>query len=229
MAIRLLSLRPMKTIRSAYSEGGLKTVILRSLKKMLLPVVRMGGLVFVECDLRKLLPEKEELPGVVAREAVVGDGKLFKNQEVFLERINAGHRCFVGIDSATGKLANYRWVATSGAYIPEIDRFIILKPGETYTFDLETLPEFRRRGIDSYMRRYIYQRLKEQGFTRVYSYVRADNFPMFRSSRRLLRPIGRVWYVQVRGFKCLVFGERRFRLPELVTSYSRGVQAAESG
>ena len=218
----------MTTIRSVYSEGGIKAVILRSLKKMMLPVVRMGSLIFVECDLRKSLPEISELSGIIAREAFADDANLFEDTQIFLRRLETGHRCFAGIDSATGKVANYRWIATSAAYIPEIDRYINLKPREVYSYDLKTVPEFRRRGIDSYTRNRTYRHLQDQGFTKVYAYVCADNFPMLRSSRLLLKPIGRVWYVQLRGSKCVVLGERRPGLPELVTSSSSAdVQIAE--
>jgi hypothetical protein len=218
----------VKTIRSVYSEGGIKTVVSRSLKKLMLPVARMGGLIFVECDLRESLLETAELSGVIAREAFTGDAKLFEDPQIFLARLKAGHRCFVGIDSATGRVANYRWISTSAGYIPEIDRYIIVKRGEVYSYDLKTIPEFRRRGIDSYTRNRTYQILREQGFSKVYAYVRADNFPMLRSSRLLLKPIGRVWYVQLRGSKCVVFGERRTGLPELIASSSSAdVQIAQ--
>jgi hypothetical protein len=217
----------MKTIRSAYREGGIKMVVLRSLKKILLPVVRIGGLIFVECDLRKL-PEIAELPGVLAREACADDANLFENPEIFLERIRAGHRCFVGIDSATGKVANYRWIATSAGHILEIDRYILLKPGEVFSYDLRTLPKFQCRGIDSYTRNRTYERLRDQGFTKVHAYIRADNVPMLRSSRLPLKPIGRVWYLQLRGSKCFVFGEGRTGLPQLAKSTSSSaVQFAE--
>jgi hypothetical protein len=202
--------------------------MMRSSKKLLLPVVRFGSLIFLECDLRKSLPEQADLPGVTTREAFAGDEKLFEYPQIFLERLSAGHRCFVGIDSATGKLANYRWLTTSAAYIPEIDRYVILKPGEVYSYDLNTLPGFRRRGIDTYARSRTYQLLGDEGHTKILAYVRGDNVPMLQSSRLLLKPIGRVWYVQRRGSRCFVFGGRGLRLPELVTSYSRsGVQFAE--
>jgi hypothetical protein len=184
----------------------------------MLPVIRVGSLIFLECDLKKPLPEKTQVHGVIAREAVVGDAALFETPQVFLERLNAGQRCFLCIDSATGRLANYRWLATSPQYIPEIERYVILEPGQAYSYDLKTLPEFRRRGIDSYTRNRAFQSLRDQGFSKIYAYMRADNFPMLESSRPLLQPIGRVWYVHPKRSKCLVFGERQNQLPELVTS-----------
>ena len=217
----------MNTIGRVYREGGIKTVILRSVKKLMLPVISAGSLIFVECDLRKPLAQKPNLPEILAREAALADAGLFENRELFLERVRAGKRCFIGIDAATGKLANYRWVATFTEYILEIDRYIVLGPGEVYSYDLRTLPEFRRRGIDNYTRHETYQRLRDQGFRKVYAYVRADNYPMRKSSRSLLKPLGRVWYVRFRGSRCFVFGAGRNGLPKLVTPCSdSGVQAA---
>src|SRR5262249_47190451 len=191
---RLLVLSTMTTIRRAYGEGGIKTVILRSVKKLTSPVISAGSLIFVECDLRKPLPQKPDLPEILFREAALNDAGWFENRELFLQRLRAGKRCFMGIDSATGKLANYRWIATFTEYIPETDRYIVLGPGEVYSYDLRTLPEFRRRGIDNFTRHETFQRLRDQGFSKVYAYVRADNYPMRKSSRSLLKPVGRVWY-----------------------------------
>jgi len=217
----------MNTIRGLYREGGIRAVIVRSVKKLMSPVISVGSLIFVECDLRKPLPREAALRGVLEREAVLADASLFENPQIFIDRLCAGKRCFIGIDSATGKLANYRWIATWSEYIPEIGRDIVLGPGEVYSYDLRTLPEFRRRGIDSYTRNRTYQRLRDQGFRKVYAYIRADNFPMRKSSRPLLKPIGRVWYLRFRGSKCFVFGDRRNGLPSLVTTCSdAGIQAA---
>ncbi len=217
----------MNTIRRAYREGGIKTVILRSFKKLMLPVMSAGSLIFVECDLRKPLPQRPSLPEILVREAALADAGLFENRKTFLERLRAGKRCFIGIDSATGKLANYRWIARFTEYIPEIDRYIVLEPGEVYSYDLRTMPDFRRRGIDSYTRHETYQCLRDQGFSKVCAYVRGDNYPMRKSSRPLLKPVGRVWYVRFRGSRCFLFGERRKGLPQLVTSWSESdIQAA---
>jgi len=45
----------MNTIRSLYREGGITTVILRSVKKLMFPMISAGRLIFVECDLGKPL------------------------------------------------------------------------------------------------------------------------------------------------------------------------------
>src|SRR5262249_44724223 len=153
------------------------------------------SLVFIECDLQKPMPERRVIPGITVREATANDVSLFTEHELFLKRFHDGHRCFMGIEEATGKLTNYRWVTTSASYIPELRRFLMLRPTEVYVYDLKTLPEFRRRGIDSYTRHCIYSHLRDTGYTKVYAYIHGDNLPSIKASQILLRIVGRVWYV----------------------------------
>ena len=202
-------------IQRALMEGGGTTVLTRSLRKLLRPVVRIGTLVFVECDLREAIPERRPMPGITVREATIEDVDLFEDRHLFLERIKQGNRCFMGIEDATGKLTNYRWVNTSCAYVPELRRYMLFKPDEAYAYDLKTLPEFRRRGIDGYTRNVAYSHLRDTGHSKVYAYIHGDNYPSLRASRHLLKPIGRVWYIQLRGCQPIMIGGRKRGLPEL--------------
>lgn len=202
-------------IQRAFVEGGAKAVVSRSLRKMVRPAFKVGSLVFTECDLTKPVPERQRVSGILAREATIEDARLFEDRALFLERFNQGHRCFLGIEENTGKLTNYRWVNTSAAFIPELDRYLILKEGDAYVYDLNTLPEFRRRGIDAYTRYYAYNHLRQTGYKRILAYIHGDNYPSLSASRHLLRPIGRVWYVQFRGCAPIMLGGRSANFPEL--------------
>jgi hypothetical protein len=202
-------------IQRALREGGAKTVLTRSLRKLLRPAIKIGTLVFAECDLRKPIPERRPIPGIIVREATIEDVDLFEDRTLFLERMKQGSRCFMGIEEATGKLTNYRWVNTSWAYVPELKRYMIFRPGEAYAYDLKTLPEFRKRGIDGYTRHVAYSHLRDTGYTRVYAYIHGDNYPSLRASRHLLKPIGRVWYIQLRGCDPVMLGGRKRGLPDL--------------
>ena len=196
-------------------DGGAKIVITRSLRKLVRPAFKVGTLVFAESDFSLPFPELRPVPGIIAREAVIDDVRLFEDQALFLNRFNQGHRCFVGIEEKTGKLTNYRWVNTTAAFVPELDRYLILKPGEVYIYDLNTLPEFRRRGIDAYTRHYTYSYLRDTGYKRGLAYIHGDNQPSLKASRQLLKPIGRIFYVQFRGCTPITFGARGARIPEL--------------
>lgn len=202
-------------VRRAWLEGGLKIVVARSLKRFVRPALKVGSLVFTECDLRKPLPEKPAIPGIQVREAVSEDAELFEDPSLFTERLRLGYRCFMGIEQATSKLTNYRWISTSTAYFPELRRRLVLKADEAYAFDLATLPEFRRRGIDSYTRYYTYNYLRNSGFKKIYAYIHGDNVASLNASRLFLKPIGRVWYIQPRGFNPLMIGGRSERFPDL--------------
>jgi ribosomal protein S18 acetylase RimI-like enzyme len=201
-------------IHRAWAQGGPKVLLTRSLRKIVRPAVRIGTLVFIECDLRKPLPERRVVPGIRVREATIADAAMFEDSRLFLKRMSQGQRCFMGIEETTGKLTNYRWINTSAAYIPELKRYLILKPGETYVYDLNTLPEFRRRGIDSYTRHYTYSYLRDQGYTKVYAYIHGDNQPSLNASRGFLTPAARVRYIQLRGCEPMILGRQRNRFPE---------------
>src|SRR5438552_23790 len=94
----------------AWNEGGSKTIITRSLRKFVRPAVKVGSLVFTECDLSNPLPERRPIAGIVCREATFQDVELFEDQDLFLERMHEGLRCFMGIEESTGKLTNCRWI-----------------------------------------------------------------------------------------------------------------------
>src|SRR5579871_5537274 len=129
-------------ILRAFSEGGPKVVLARGLRKLVRPAFKIGTLVFIESDLTRPLPEQRPVPGIVPREATIEDVRLFEDQDLFLKRFHEGHRCFMGIEEKTGKLANYRWVNPTAALVPELDRYIMMKQGEVSIYDLTTLTEY---------------------------------------------------------------------------------------
>ena len=57
-----------------------------------------------------------------------------------IARFKRGDRWFVGVDSATGKLANFRWVTTAWELIPELERNIVPGPGQAFVYALCTGP-----------------------------------------------------------------------------------------
>jgi hypothetical protein len=202
-------------VQLALMEGGPKTLFTRSLRKLVRPAVKIGALVFSECDLREPMPERQVIPGITVREATVNDAHLFSDRDVFFQHMKEGSRCFMGIEDATGKLTNYRWINTSAAYVPELKRYMLFRPNEAYAYDLNTLPEFRRRGIDRYTRHCTYSYLRDHGYTKLFAYIHGDNYASLQASRHLLRPIGRVWYIKIRGCNPIMIGGRKRGLPQL--------------
>jgi hypothetical protein len=90
-----------------------------------------------------------------------------------------------------------------------------VQPSTVYAYDLVTLPEFRRRGIDSFMRYYTYSHLRDSGFTKIYAYIHGENQPSLKSARQFNREIGRILYFRVRGCQTLMIGGHRKGFPEL--------------
>lgn len=204
------------TVQRALNEGGPKILVSRSLKKLFLPLARAGTLVFAEVDLTKPIREVLPISGIEAREAFVGDEWLFDDPGLFLERTSRGDRCFLAVESATGRLANYRWISTSPSHIPELNRYLVPEANTVYAYDLVTLPQFRRRGIDSYTRYFSYSFLQRSGVTKIYAYIHGDNQPSLKSASHFNRRIGRIAYVQFRGCEPLIFGKRNQKLPHLL-------------
>jgi hypothetical protein len=182
-------------------------------RKIISPVAQTGSVYFYECDLSARLPEVRPVPGIVAREAFPEDIDLLDGTENAhdrksdaIDRFKRGDRWFVGIDESNGKLTNYRWASTTWELIPELQRNIMPKPGEAFVYALYTVPEYRRRGIDSFTRQYTYKVLFEKyGVTRVLATIFDDNKTSMIASRKFLTPLSRVWYVTFRGRRTRIF------------------------
>ncbi len=206
-----------------YQDRGLKTFTVQAIKKLLAPNVRMGSICFFERDLSAPMPPLAPLEGIELREGSPSDIGLLeclvdaerqKNQA--LKRFNAGHLWYVSIEKATGRLMSYRWASMTSAFIPEINRTVLLKPGEVYLYDLYTLPEFRRRGIEGVSRQFIYDQLyRRHGAPRLVVYIRPDNYASLQAGRNYLTPLARVWYLQFRGGETRLFMQNNPRMPEL--------------
>jgi GNAT superfamily N-acetyltransferase len=209
--------------REIFQERGLWAMLVMGFRKAVSPVVTIGSVYFFECDLRAGLPQVRPVPGIVAREAFISEIDLLDGTENAdarkadaLERFKRGDRWFVGIDARNGKLTNYRWVTTAWELIPELGRNVRPKAGEAFVYALYTLPEYRRRGIDSFTRQYTYDLLyRTSGITRILATIFDDNQASFRASRLFLKKIGRVWYVTFRGCRPWILVWPNPQMPDL--------------
>src|SRR5262245_24784967 len=75
-----ISMALMADVQRALTEGGPKTLVTRSLRKLVRPGVKIGTLVFSECDLRESLPERQVIPGITVRIATLNDAHLFEDR-----------------------------------------------------------------------------------------------------------------------------------------------------
>lgn len=196
-------------------------MLLLGLKRVLKPVLDFGSLVFFECDLRRPFPPAPPDNGFSAREGFESDIDLLQAREdgdqyrpIALERLRNGERWFIGVESSTGQLANYRWMTDRAAAVPEIGRYMMLKPGEVYIYDLFTLPRYRRHGVDAYVRHSVYSLLASSGLVKIHAYIRGSNHASLRAARSLLTETGRLWYVTAFG-RALTFSRPRSHILDL--------------
>jgi hypothetical protein len=220
--------RALAHVLAIYQDRGLKTFTVQVIKKLLAPTVQMGSICFFERDLRAPMPPLAPLEGIVLREGSLSDISLLDclkdaehQKKEALKRFEAGHHWYVSIEQTTGRLTNYRWATMTGAFIPEINRTVLLKRGEVYLYDLYTLPEFRRRKIEAVSRQFIYEHVyKRYGASRLVVYIRADNQASLQAGRNYLTPLSRVWYLQLAGGQTRLFMRNNPRMPELQIAVS---------
>ena len=198
-------LRLISRAQELLNEFGFRATIGLAFKKLVSPVARVGSVYLMECDLVAGLPKVKAVPGIIAREAFLEELDLFdgiengiEKKRDAIERFKRGDRWFVGIDSANGKLATFRWVTTTWELIPELERNILPKRGQAFVYALYTAPEYRRRGIDSYTRQYTYDLLhREAGIDTVLATIFAENTVSMKAGRKFLKKVGRIWYVSI--------------------------------
>jgi GNAT superfamily N-acetyltransferase len=215
--------RWFRRAQEIFQERGPWAMAVMAFRKAISPVAETGSVYFFECDLRAELPRVRPIAGIIAREAFLADVHLLDGTENAharkadaIDRFKRGDRWFVGIDAGNGKLTNYRWVTTTWELIPELQRNIMPKAGEAFVYALYTVPEYRRRGIDSYTRQYTYDVLHRQyGINRVLATIFDDNKTSMIASRKFLTLIDRVWYVTVRGCRTRIFVRENPKMPTL--------------
>jgi hypothetical protein len=194
-------------------ERDIPTTLWLGLRKFASPIAEIGIVHFFECDLRAGLPSVRPIPGIIPREAFLSDIHLLDGTEDApqrkadaIERLNNGERWFVGIDASNGKLTNYRFVSSGPTLIPELRANIVPGPGEVVVYALYTVPEYRRKGIDSFTRHYTYDLLhRTSGVNKVLATIFGGNYASFKASRQFLKEIGRVWYATIHGRRTRFF------------------------
>lgn len=221
------------TIQKVYRERGISGVAAQTFKKIVRPVARAGSMYFLQRDLRLPMPPLEPNLTLVAREGTLSDVHLLdampnpeRHKRQAIERLMGGDHWFIGIDKSTGKLANHRWVSLRRAFIPELNRDLIVRPSQAYVYDLETTPEFRRRGIEATTRQFTYDVLHQQyGVNDIVAYILGDNYASLRAARHYLTIICRVWFIRI-GQSIYMFSRENRNMPELKPAYCLKHQAA---
>jgi GNAT superfamily N-acetyltransferase len=112
-------------------------------------------------------------------------------------RLREGHRAVLVCDG--DRIVGAVWAATGRAYIPYLDRDILLDAREIYTYDAFTLPEYRRRGIATIRNSFLAPEYRRLGYDRAAAIVAFENHVGLRSAEA-------AGYERVGEFFCVRFG-----------------------
>lgn len=138
------------------------------------------------------------------------------------ERLASGRRCFVA--TVEGRVAAYGWVSQGTERIGELERTMLMAPGEAYIWDCATLPVFRRRGLYGALLRHINGLLRDEGLRRLWIGASLDNTPSilgFRSAG--FQPVITLAYLRVLGLRHIRFVGDATAPPALVAEARRAL------
>ncbi|HUP25824.1 MAG TPA: class I SAM-dependent methyltransferase [Thermoanaerobaculia bacterium] len=169
---------------------------------MAAPLLEVGTLALFARELDGDLPDTPCPDGYRVREAsaaeldaVLAGSDPERSAEALRERFRRGDACFV-VQAPSGRIVHTRWLTADPPYVPELRRTLLLDKGDAYFYDGFTHADARRLGLDGVVRCAIFRAARTQGFSRVVSYVRADNLAGLRAARRWQRPAGSIRHVR---------------------------------
>lgn len=115
---------------------------------------------------------------------VVGLRPWYYTPRIVAERLEEGHVCFLGWSG--GKPVHVRWIFNKSVFLPYLGRSIALGPGEAYSDESFTRPEFRRRGLTHQAFQILMRRLPGLGYRRLIALV----VPWNEATRKILETNG---------------------------------------
>ena len=95
-------------------------------------------------------------------------------RENIQRRLEQGHRCFASWHA--GKIVDAGWTGTGDVLVPYLERFVCLDPGDVYSYDAYTLPEFRGYGLYMARNSYTARRNQKEGCERSVALVAPENY-----------------------------------------------------
>ncbi len=169
---------------------------------------------------------REVLAGDVASVTALAAAMGMSDPGPVRERLESGRRCFVA--SIEGTIAAYGWVSQGVERIGELERTMVMHPGEAYIWDCATLPAFRRRGLYGAVLRHIVGVLRGEGLRRLWIGASRDNAPSIRGFRSAgFRPVITLAYLRVLGLRYISLAGDASAPPALVSDARRALTGAE--
>jgi len=106
---------------------------------------------------------------------------------------SGGHECFTA--RYEGRLVSADWASTVSTYARSLHCVFPLLEGDVYTYEMYTLPEFRRRGIATAIKVSILRHYCQAGCNRFLNLISPNNLASIKNNERLgYRQVGLVEY-----------------------------------
>jgi hypothetical protein len=143
-------------------------------------------------------------------------------------RLEQGHRCITSWHD--DRIVDAGWTGAGAVFVPYLERFICLAPGDIYSYDAYTLPEYRGYGLYMARNSYTARRNQKEGCERSIALVAPENYTAWLVlTRSGLETIGQYSFLRIplRG----IYWQRAVAgrtLPGLVSpaSIAHGTEAA---
>ena len=181
----------------------------------------------------------EPVPEVAARLPLVID--LLKESEVdeyvglfprgnpseTRRRLRAGQLCFVA--RYKGRLVCANWATTKAAQLPYLDCAIQLAPGEVYTYELFTSPDFRGQNIAPVVKAQQLRHFRRAGYSRSVAAIVPENKASLRADEKVgYRPYGVMGCVKLGPWRrdfCRLYESKDFRRSTIANDGLREMDA----
>jgi GNAT superfamily N-acetyltransferase len=125
-------------------------------------------------------------------------------------RLAAGARCF--LVRVEGRPAASSWLSHGWAYVPYLRRRLVLATGEAYLFDLFTMSEHRRQGLQKLLLARAARCARSRGATSLVALVETHNRPSAAFfAAHGFSPRGRLRCLRLPGGHALVLGANAAR------------------
>ena len=118
----------------------------------------------------------------------------------FEARLERGARCFMAWDG--GRVAHGYWMAAGRVRIDYLERDLVLAPGDVYTYDSYSPPEYRGRGLAQAVGLHVMGLARAEGHRRAWCLPAIEN-------RGGIRPVEAIGYRPVATLGCLRLGPWR--------------------
>jgi L-amino acid N-acyltransferase YncA len=160
--------------------------------------------VFVEFDFKNLRMDWENPYSIIFEKYDEKDYKLLDDTLKSIEtierpftmdevnhRLETGHMLFIA--KKNNKIIGFFWVATNYIEVPYFHASMHLNKEEAVDYNSYMVEEYRGKRINSALKAYAFENLKQKGYKRVFGYIKTTNKSSLRANELVgFRTIGRI-------------------------------------